>query len=149
MTRIYIAGPLFSKAELDFNEDLNGFLIKQGYCTFLPQKDGMELEVLLSNGMPKEEAMQKIFELDIKEVLKCDILLLIMDGRIPDEGACVELGLAFGVGKKCVGIKTDVRSMIDGLDNPMIIGCLQNRIANDFVSLNKIICELVQFDSTL
>ena len=48
-----------------------------------------------------------------------------LDGRVPDEGACVELGIAFGSGKRCYGFKTDTRSIELGLDiNPMISGCM-------------------------
>ena len=42
-----------------------------------------------------------------------------------DEGACVELGIAYGIGKRCYGFKTDTRSVELGLDlNPMISGCM-------------------------
>jgi nucleoside 2-deoxyribosyltransferase len=48
-----------------------------------------------------------------------------LDGRVPDEGACVELGIAYGNGKRCYGFKTDTRSIEMGLDiNPMISGCM-------------------------
>ena len=36
----------------------------------------------------------------------------------------VELGIAFGSGKRCYGFKTDTRSVELGMDlNPMITGC--------------------------
>ena len=48
-----------------------------------------------------------------------------MDGRVPDEGACVELGIAYENGKRCYGFKTDTRSVEKTLDlNPMISGCM-------------------------
>ncbi|SEM13100.1 hypothetical protein SAMN04487770_12685 [Butyrivibrio sp. ob235] len=30
----------------------------------------------------------------------CDTILLIFDGRVPDEGACFELGYAYAKGKR-------------------------------------------------
>ena len=36
---------------------------------------------------------------------------MVLDGRIPDEGACVELGIAYANGKRCYGVKTDARSV--------------------------------------
>ena len=46
----------------------------------------------------------------------CDAILFIFDGRVPDEGACFELGYCYAKGKKCIGYKTDARSFIDGYD---------------------------------
>ena len=48
-----------------------------------------------------------------------------LDGRIPDEGACVELSVAYGIGKRCSGFKPDPRTESAVLDpNPMISGCM-------------------------
>ena len=48
----------------------------------------------------------------------------VLDGRVPDEGACVELGMAYASGKRCYGIKSDARSVELDMDlNPMISGC--------------------------
>jgi len=137
MTRIYIAGPLFSKGEREFNKELNKFLIDLGYETFLPQNDGHELSKLLDNGYRQEKANEKIFNKDLKEIEKSDVVVFVMDGRVPDEGACVEIGYAYSLSKECIGIKTDVRSLIDGTDNPMVQGVLKNRIVNDFEELEK------------
>ena len=49
---------------------------------------------------------------------------MVLDGRVPDEGACVELGIAYASGKRCYGIKGDARSVELDMDlNPMIRGC--------------------------
>lgn len=57
--------------------------------------------------------------------MKADIVFINIDGRAPDEGACVELGMAYAAGKRCYGFKTDTRSIESSLDiNPMITGCL-------------------------
>ena len=57
--------------------------------------------------------------------MKADIVFINIDGRVPDEGACVELGMAYAAGKRCYGLKTDTRSIESSLDiNPMITGCL-------------------------
>ena len=72
-----------------------------------------------------------------------NLLIFIMDGRVPDEGACVEIGIAFALGIDCIGIKTDSRSFISGYDNPMITGALKNRVARDFDELSLMIGDLV------
>ena len=72
-----------------------------------------------------------IFKKDHEEVLKADILFILLDGRVPDEGACVELGIAYANGKRCYGFKSDSRSVELGLDvNPMIVGCLEKLFYN-------------------
>ena len=44
----------------------------------------------------------------------------------PDEGTCVELGMAYAYGKRCYGFKTDTRSVEHDLGlNPMIVGCMK------------------------
>jgi nucleoside 2-deoxyribosyltransferase len=76
-------------------------------------------------------------ELDIEKIQKSDILLLILDGRVPDEGACVELGIAYALKKECVGLKTDSRSLMENLDNPLILGALKGKIARSINDLRN------------
>ena len=106
--RVYFAGPLFNQAEKEFNEEIAAVLEEYGYEVFLPQRDGIEAAQL--EGKSEEELIRMIFDLDSSEVKKADILFMNLDGRVPDEGACVELGIAFGTGKRCYGFKTDTRS---------------------------------------
>ena len=121
--KIYFAGPMFNHAEKDFNLKITNVLEEFGYEVFLPQRDGIEAALL--EGKSEEELIKMIFELDAGEVQKADILFMNIDGRVPDEGACVELGIAYGCGKRCYGFKTDTHSVELGLDmNPMISGCM-------------------------
>ena len=120
--RVYFAAPLFSQSERDYNLKLTELLEDYGYEVFLPQRDGFLAPEL--DGLTEEELTQKIFEKDVSEVLKADIVFMLLDGRIPDEGACVELGIAYANNKRCYGFKTDSRSVEINLDlNPMITGC--------------------------
>ncbi|SMG28939.1 Nucleoside 2-deoxyribosyltransferase [Marivirga sericea] len=68
-----------------------------------------------------------IFFTDIQQVLKCDIFLFVLDGRVPDEGACFELGIAYTQkflsesSKQILGLHTDIRaSFLDSKLNAMI-----------------------------
>ena len=54
---------------------------------------------------------------------------------MPDDGACVEVGIAYVLGNECIGIKTDARSLIQGIDNPLTIGVLKSRVAKSFEEL--------------
>ena len=135
MSRIYVAGPLFSEAEKQYNEYLSKCLEDMGFETFLPQRDGYELSELLANGDSESFAMGKIFKRDISEIQKSDIVVFVMDGRVPDDGACVEIGYAYAMGKECIGLKTDPRTLMSDLDNPMILGALKDRIARNLKEL--------------
>ena len=137
MSRIYVAGPLFSEAEKQYNEYLSKCLEDMGFETFLPQRDGYELSELLANGDSESVAMGKIFKRDISEIQKSDIVVFVMDGRVPDDGACVEIGYAYAMGKECIGLKTDPRTLMSDLDNPMILGALKDRIARNLKELEE------------
>ncbi len=71
------------------------------------------------------EARKKIFSKDISAVKESDIIIIVLDGRTIDEGACIELGFGYALGKQCFGLKTDPRSMMNGQINPMVSECLQ------------------------
>ena len=97
---VYFAGPMFSQAEKDYNLKLAEILEENGYTVFLPQRDGLEAALL--QGKTEKEKAQIIFEKDVTEIMKADIVFMVVDGRVPDEGACVELGIAYANGKRCL-----------------------------------------------
>ncbi|MBV9230072.1 MAG: nucleoside 2-deoxyribosyltransferase domain-containing protein [Chloroflexi bacterium] len=128
---IYFAAPLFSQAERRFNEHLTQRLEAQGFTVFLPQRDGAEKD---PPARISEERGQAIFHLDKGQIFASDIFLFILDGRVPDEGACVELGLAYcqrelqGTKKLLIGLLTDSRS---SQLNPML------RVPLDYLASNE------------
>ena len=140
--KVYFAGPMFNQAEKEYNLKITKLLEEFGYQVFLPQRDGIEAAKL--EGKTEEELIKMIFDLDAGQVRKADIIFMNIDGRVPDEGACVELGIAYGIGKRCYGFKTDSHSVEMGLDmNPMISGCMI-KIFKNFDG-DKMIEELKQY----
>ncbi len=140
--KVYFAGPLFSQSERDYNLKITKILEDNGYQVFLPQRDGFlatEME-----GKTEEEKRKMIFEKDAGEVKKADIVFMNLDGRVPDEGACVELGIAYAEGKRCYGFKTDSRVVEKDLDlNPMISECFVKLFEN--TDGEKLIKELEEY----
>lgn len=125
--RLYFAGPLFNEAERQFNERLCAKLEEMGISVFLPQRDGIESSKPPYHEMSKDERRHAMFAMDLNEILATDIFLFILDGRVPDEGACVELGIAYAQRhltqqkKVLVGLRTDKRTAFaEAFLNPMI-----------------------------
>jgi nucleoside 2-deoxyribosyltransferase len=137
--KIYFAGPLFNAAEQEFNSQLTNKLEQLGFKVFLPQRDGVERNKSPYSEMSKEQRRQVMFEIDRDKIIECDIFLFVLDGRVPDEGACVELGIAYSykflnkANKLLVGLQTDVRSAFLGSKlNPMI------RVPLDCIAENEV-----------
>ncbi|MBQ6524109.1 MAG: nucleoside 2-deoxyribosyltransferase [Atopobiaceae bacterium] len=118
---VYIAGPLFSDGERAFNEQVDAIVRSCGHDTYLPQRDGGRVTDLPDtiDGVDKHTYL---FRLDCENLRRCDLFLYLMDGRVPDEGASFALGFCCALGKRCVGYKTDVRTVLDGADNLMLTG---------------------------
>lgn len=122
--RIYLAGPLFSLAERNFNHNLKKLLVPY-FDVYLPQEDGGLIINMIKAGLPPKLASQKVFDIDIRAMNECDVFLIILDGRSVDEGAAFELGFAYANGKPCYGLKTDFRQLLATGNNPMIDGPLK------------------------
>jgi hypothetical protein len=135
---IYFAAPLFSQAELSFNQHLTEKLELIGYQVFLPQRDGVDRHKPPYNQMTREERRLAMFQLDATKIIEADIFLFVLDGRVPDEGACVELGIAYAYKqtqqphKFLIGLHTDIRAAFIGSKlNPMIFVPLDRIAANE------------------
>lgn len=128
--KIYCAGPLFNPKEQEEMESIASVLKKSGYNVFLPQEDGLELAHVLPElqryGIPHKEAAsicnKAIFALDVFQIMTSHGLVLNMNGRVPDEGAMVEAGIAWAHGKTLAIFNTDKRTLVQGNCNPMVMG---------------------------
>lgn len=125
--KLYFAAPLFNQGERKFNQELTVKLESMRFEVFLPQRDGIESNKPPYDAMEPDARRKAMFELDRDKIREAEIFLFILDGRIPDEGACVELGIAYAqknLEKKekiLVGLHTDSRAAFLGSKlNPMI-----------------------------
>jgi nucleoside 2-deoxyribosyltransferase len=124
---LYFAGPLFSAAEKRFNQYLTDKIEALGHRVFLPQRDGVEKDRPPYDTMTPDERRHAIFALDKQMIDACEVFLFVLDGRVPDEGACVELGMAYAQKvlrqpyKRLIGFHSDIRAaFIAGKLNPMV-----------------------------
>src|SRR5271155_3674687 len=98
MTKIYLAGPLFTLAEQRFNADLARFLESRGFAVWLPQ-----------DHEPRHNTARAIFQMDVAALDHADLVVACMDGPDPDSGTAWECGYAFAKGKPVVCYRTDFR----------------------------------------
>jgi nucleoside 2-deoxyribosyltransferase len=101
--RIYLAAPLFSRAEQEYNRNLAEKLKDHLFDVFLPQEIGDTDE---NRGFDEHEM---IFSRNIQAIKGADILLAIVDGADADSGTSWEMGYARGIGKPVVAFRTDFR----------------------------------------
>jgi nucleoside 2-deoxyribosyltransferase len=96
--KIYMAGPLFSTAELAFNRELATLLRARGHEIFLPQEHEQ-----------RKDLPRAIFESDVNGLDWADAVVACLDGPDPDSGTCWELGYAYARKKLSVVYRTDFR----------------------------------------
>jgi nucleoside 2-deoxyribosyltransferase len=112
--KIYLAGPLFTTPEREFNVQLAERLRAFGHDVFVPQ----EHPVSPLTG-------EAIFRKDLAGLEWADGVVAIMDGADPDSGTSWECGFAYGTGKPVVLFRSDLRVSGDAADipyNAMLIG---------------------------
>jgi nucleoside 2-deoxyribosyltransferase len=150
--RVYCAGPLFNQAERDEMTAIADVLQASGFAVYLPHRDGMEFRhvhhQLVDQGWPAPQAAhflhQAIFALDIYQLVEaCDSVVWNLNGRTPDEGAVSEAAIAWTLGKPLVAYKDDVRSLITGRDNPLLVGLVDFRTLDDPQKIPAALCAAI------
>ncbi len=85
-----------------------------------------------------------VFEQDRDGVFASDVVLFILDGRVPDEGMCVELGLAYasrayaGKPRHLVGYSTDFRVFSPAGLNAMLTGALDEILHDEKALIERL-----------
>ena len=140
MFKIYCAGPLFNPIERHEMCLIADVLKNGGFSVFLPQEDGLEFARLfpafLERGFQPREAQKilnyAIFSLDVFQIIDSDGLVLNMNGRVPDEGAMVEAGIAWANNKPIVIYNSDDRSLVQGVCNPLVMGLSDFQVVSSY-----------------
>lgn len=98
--KVYMAGPLFTTAERDFNATVAAVLRSKGHEVFLPQE--------IEQAGDKTTA-RSIFDGDVAGIEEAEVVVACMDGPDPDSGTCWECGLAANF-KPVIVYRTDIRN---------------------------------------
>ena len=112
--RIYLAGPLFTTPEREFNAQLATRLRAAGHEVFVPQENPAA-----------EQTGKAIFLKDVAGLDWANGVVAIMDGADPDSVTCWECGYAYATKKPVVLFRSDLRGSGDADDipyNAMLIG---------------------------
>jgi nucleoside 2-deoxyribosyltransferase len=107
MTKLYLAGPLFTQGERSFNVELARFLESAGFEVWLPQEHE-----------PRGKTARAIFDMDVEALDEADMVVACMDGSDPDSGTAWECGYAYAKGKPIVCYRTDFRITSDAKGAP-------------------------------
>ncbi|MCG7848575.1 MAG: nucleoside 2-deoxyribosyltransferase, partial [ANME-2 cluster archaeon] len=115
MKNVYLAAPLFSDAECDFNCKLRDELEGLGMSVFLPQEHSNDIN-------DQRDARQAgIFSKNVTNINETDMVVAVLDGVDVDSGTAWEIGYAYARGLPVYGLRTDFRTMgIEGTVNLMI-----------------------------
>ncbi len=130
--RLYFAGPLFSAAERDWNEELAAALRNGGHEVFLPQDNETGMDAA------------RIFGTDVGGIDWADAVVAIMDGPDPDAGTAWEVGYAYGK-KPIVLIRTDIRTEAgsSGPYSPMLTEAATIRLDLPLTPMAGIVAEVL------
>ena len=101
--KVYLAAPLFSEAECEYNKKLADILSGYALQVHLPQECG-------DSEHSRDISIQReIFEKNLDALDNADIVIAIIDGADADSGTSWEIGYAFAKGKKIISLRTDFR----------------------------------------
>jgi nucleoside 2-deoxyribosyltransferase len=126
--KIYLAGPLFTTPERDWNDGLAARLTAGGHDVYLPQAHPA-----------LERTGRAIFLNDLEGLDGADGVVAIMDGADPDSGTSWECGYAYAKGKPVVLFRSDFRGSGDARDipyNAMLIGAADAHIELQLATLD-------------
>jgi nucleoside 2-deoxyribosyltransferase len=128
---IYLAAPLFTTGEQEFNLRVCEYLQTHSYQVFLPQQECAQ----------KQGA--DIYQTCLSGLKSAAIVVAIVDGADADSGTCWECGYAVSQGIPVIAVRTDFRVSGDTKGfNAMIYYSAAKVIDGSDRLLEKIVSEL-------
>jgi nucleoside 2-deoxyribosyltransferase len=127
--RIYLAAPLFTTGERDFNDGLARRLRQFGHEVWLPQEHEQ-----------RSKTAEEVFKKDVEGIDWAEVVVANMDGADPDSGTCWECGYAYRK-KPIIVFRTDFRAGEEpgkGLYNLMLTASATRRLDLAFADMNTI-----------
>jgi nucleoside 2-deoxyribosyltransferase len=137
---LYLAGPLFSVAQRDFNRHLATEIegADRSISVVLPQD-----RAKLFLGQPG--AHQAIFEDCLTGVRDADVVVAILDGEDVDSGTALEMGYAMALGRPILGLRTDLRASEERGVNLMVAFACRELSVDIDASVHSLARKVVDF----
>lgn len=129
-TRIYLAAPLFTQAEWQWNYLLGRALEEFHIQVVLPQDAGENM----LKGTVKYDPLA-LFEEHVRDLNEANVVVAILDQPDPDSGTSWECGYAYRAGIPIIGLRTDMRPAGDDEGMPVNLMLAKSCIA--FVQVPK------------
>jgi nucleoside 2-deoxyribosyltransferase len=128
MTKLYLASPLgFSPENADYISRIIGKLTAQGIEVFNPW-DQKQFAEAIESALNELVYLSRVaaFRRVASEIGACneggirgaDVVLAVLDGAEVDSGTASEVGFAAALGKRCYGLRTDLRDTGDFVGIP-------------------------------
>lgn len=141
---IYIATPLFSIAERKFATKLVDKIESQGHEVYFPVRDAGDDFYKKIYTEENDLWRQSIFSENKSAIDRSSFIIAILDGADVESGVSWEIGYAFSIGKKVIGLRTDFRthSSHDSFVNLMI----EQSLEKSFIKKKDLLIFLNQTD---
>jgi nucleoside 2-deoxyribosyltransferase len=124
MATVYWANSIFGEADRSFNSRCVELLRRHGHLVTNPQDNTFNLG-------SADPTAAEIFSGDTDQIRACDVLVACIDQESIDAGVACEIGIAWALDKRLVGLYTDFRQRRTGrfamYKNPYVIGCIEDR----------------------
>ena len=129
MKKIYLASPLgFSPANIAYLNQIKVTLAAQGFEIFDPWEQ-QQFAARLENAAQQQDFAARVaaFKEVAQQIGSCNeggirwanFVLAVLDGAEVDSGTAAEVGFGSALGKKCYGLRTDLRDCGDFIGLPV------------------------------
>jgi len=141
---IYLAAPLFSQAERQWNRQLAQRIEEETGCTVVLPQD------FLGGKEPTgEDDLATLYRMCIEGVEECDAVVAVLDGPDADSGTAFEMGYARALAKPIVGVRTDFREHQDTGTNLMLARSCHSLVhepstAGDVAAVAQRVCKALR-----
>jgi len=155
--RVFIASPGYSIAEKKLNLEIDSVIKGAGFSTFLLERDCPEYGLLVAELRKREYAPDQARDIASSVIgfliyrqcyIECDVTVLNLNGRVPDEGSIIAAGISFASGKHLVTYCDDSRRLFYGIHHPLITVLTLSEMVNRIEEIPPALRRCFESDQT-
>ena len=122
MSKIYVAGPLFTEGQRWLLERVDAVCREQGFETYLPHRDAGLFD--------RDSDSSFFFQQDLRQLAEADAVVAVLNGDDVDSGTAWEMGYFYAQkGGPIIGYVSDTRKPHPKAQlNPMVVGGLHDLV---------------------